>query len=266
MTISGEIDFLSPALTFNGTLNFRIYGTGTPNNGFPTPDFTTNYGSFSQNISIELQNQSNRKEKFELILKPNITLPSGSYFISFDTVALTNSGSGQIIRIGSGSCMQALPIWDNEIGKKTLGVLGVTEFGNFRDNRAGFLYNIKFKTGQHYCTRIPVELDIATEITQQPVGGTTCEGSPISLSAKTNGVLTNQKWFYNNTFLKSINGSNSLSLSGNKSEAGKYHVVLTDNCGEHTSEKATIAIQDTIKITTQPKGKHCVKTQTEVYQ
>jgi gliding motility-associated-like protein len=144
------------ATTYAATLNFGIYGTKMVN-GAAVADQTNVIGTYSYAFSRTSLAADTKTADYTIPV--GVKLPkAGTYF--FSLISVTGASGNGNLQIGKGaSSGQALPVVDNVNGK----------LFNFTNSSGGFAnpqtapninqgnyYNIKFKTLQHYCDRIPV--------------------------------------------------------------------------------------------------------------
>ncbi|MBQ4536691.1 MAG: immunoglobulin domain-containing protein [Lachnospiraceae bacterium] len=104
-----------------------------------------------------------------------------------------------------------------------------------------------------------VTVEKALEITGQPVSVTVIEGDEAVLTVEAVGTGTlKYQWYKGNTKLNGATSANLTLSDVELTDAGEYKVVVSDdNSSTHgslTGNVATITVQKSLKITTQPQG------------
>lgn len=98
----------------------------------------------------------------------------------------------------------------------------------------------------------------ATAISTQPNGGTYCEGDNVSLSVTSTGGGLSYQWQLNGS---NVSGATSASYSmlASTSNNGDYTCIINGDCGNATSNTATVNVNAATVISTQPNsGSYCV--------
>lgn len=98
---------------------------------------------------------------------------------------------------------------------------------------------------------VALTVNSAPTISLQPQGQTLCVGGTISLSVTAAGATTYQ-WKRGNTNV----GTNSASLNisnATANDAGQYTCVITNSCGNITTNAVTVTVNPSTAITTQPQ-------------
>jgi hypothetical protein len=93
----------------------------------------------------------------------------------------------------------------------------------------------------------------APSITTQPVGGTICQGQPVTFSVVATGA-TNYQWRKGLINIGGATGPTYTITSTTPSSAGSYNCVITGPCGSVTSNSATLAIDPLPTIGTNPSS------------
>ena len=96
----------------------------------------------------------------------------------------------------------------------------------------------------------------ATVITTPPQAATTvCVGQAINLSVTATGTVLTYQWYKGTTAIAGATNSTFNIASATTTDAGTYHVVITNSCGVATpSSDAVITVNELPKITTSPTG------------
>ena len=117
----------------------------------------------------------------------NVTLPAGTYFIGIRQVSA--STVLQDFKINRRNVALPGGIVDDVNGTIVLQNIGVSGFGNANQASSGLVYNVKFKTAQRFCDRIPVTL---TELCpcNQPATVTIPSSSPAYTGTGVNKSIT----------------------------------------------------------------------------
>ncbi len=89
-------------------------------------------------------------------------------------------------------------------------------------------------------------------ITDQPVGTTVCEGADVMLSVTATGSNPTYQWQYEGSDLTGETGS-TLTLTGITAvQDGAYTVIVSNSCGDVTSDVASVVVQTAPAITGNP--------------
>lgn len=89
-------------------------------------------------------------------------------------------------------------------------------------------------------------------ITDQPVGATVCEGGNVMLSVTATGSNLAYQWQFEGADLPGENGS-TLTLNGIlAAQDGDYTVIVSNSCGDETSNAASVVVNTAPAITGQP--------------
>jgi len=147
--------------TVGVSIQFGIYGSKTVNGGF-VADQTKPIGTFTADISRTRAVGDPQELTQDYTIPVNIRLPKdGVYFISLVKGAATNkTGSGDV-KLGLGNCTQSVPVVDDATGT-IIEFSGMSQdFSNPQTGsqiKQGHFFDVKFKTDQRFCDRVPVEL------------------------------------------------------------------------------------------------------------
>lgn len=161
-----RVSVYSTNSTVSGVVRMGVYGTKLDNNGNPIADNTKLLRAF--NVTVTATRDASATDKFimEYTVPINLDIPgtpAGYYFYISPTgtplSGLTGSGS---VEIGTATCTQTgFPIKDDVTGLIVTHSGMGQAFQNFSDaanSKGGHFYDVRFKTGQRYCYRIPVVL------------------------------------------------------------------------------------------------------------
>ncbi|MBX2903562.1 MAG: immunoglobulin domain-containing protein [Chitinophagales bacterium] len=89
-------------------------------------------------------------------------------------------------------------------------------------------------------------------ITQQPQGSTVCEGSALSISVSATGASLTYQWKLNGIDIPGATSASYSTANALSAMSGSYTVAIGSSCGNKTSNAATIVVNPTTAITTQP--------------
>jgi hypothetical protein len=92
-------------------------------------------------------------------------------------------------------------------------------------------------------------------ITTQPNSQTVCEGESVTFSVVADATAPVYQWQLNGNDIPGATSDTYTINSVTTSDAGDYTVVITDSCGNTiTSNAATLTVNPSVAITTQPQG------------
>ena len=116
-------------------------------------------------------------------------------------------------------------------------------------------YQFRIRTDRGHAALSPVyAVGLAPTITEQPATTWICPSASHELTVTAQGEGTTYQWYKDGS---SISGATTPSLmiaSASASDAGSYHVILTNNCASVQSESATITVAPAPTIEEQPKA------------
>ncbi len=103
------------------------------------------------------------------------------------------------------------------------------------------------KDGQMSELSAPATLtnNITTAITSQPESATVSAGSDVSFTVIADGTNLSYQWRFNETNIGDDNATYDIS-SVTSDDAGNYDVVVSGECGEQTSEVATLVVTNSV--------------------
>ena len=148
--------------------------------------------------------------------------------------AFTNNGVivGYPFPIGNRPKTLTIPAGANQLS------LGINDT-RFSDNSGFFTVAVNFSS-------------VAPVITSQPVSLTKCENQAATFSVTATGNSLTYQWRKNGTPINGANGSTFSLAAVNAGDAGSYDVVITGTCGSTISNAASLTVNATTRITTQP--------------
>ena len=172
LTIHLQSDIYNSPGNYSALLNFQIFGSKT-NNGGLVADSSNKIGAFSYNFNRNRTTDPQTKDS-DVVVPVNIKIPSsGTYFISMINISGVSGNGG--LKIGKGNTGgQTVPVGDNVTGNIIQFTNSSGTFSNPQTGaniNQGYYFNIKFKTDQRYCDRLPVTLKKVCPC-QQPVSAT----------------------------------------------------------------------------------------------
>jgi RHS repeat-associated protein len=94
------------------------------------------------------------------------------------------------------------------------------------------------------------------EITGQPVGAEVCSGDGHTFTVVANGdpFTTSYQWFKDGVSLPGETNPSLIIDPATTADAGSYHVVVSNECGDLPSTPATLGVTEAPEITSQPVG------------
>ena len=94
----------------------------------------------------------------------------------------------------------------------------------------------------------------AVSITTQPQGGTVCTGESYTFNVVADGSNLTYQWQLNGNDISGATSDTYTISNVSASDAGDYTVVVTGDCGSVTSNVATLNVNESLTITTQPQA------------
>jgi alpha-tubulin suppressor-like RCC1 family protein len=197
-------------------------------------------------------------------VKGSVTLAPGTYFIGLKSVSA--QPKFQEFKVCRNNSTLPGGIVDDVNGNIIKQNIGVSGYNNPNQGSTGFVYNVKFNTAQHYCTRIPVTLKqlcvcntpLDVTITSDDSDLTLCPGGSTII---TSNIQTNTTMFdfsvYKGTTLVSgpTTGIDKISYTVNYADAGTYKIVVRDKLQPAScSKENTIVIGSALKPTVTLSG------------
>ena len=134
-------------------VSFKIYAARPYNAGYIADDsqvLGTLTGTYTRTRGADAQSKTEAA-----IIKGSVTLPPGMYFIAVS--GCSSNVNFQEFKV----CRNGTPVSgavDNVTGQIIKHDIGVCGYGNPNQTNSGMVYDVKFKTAQHYCDRLPVVL------------------------------------------------------------------------------------------------------------
>jgi len=100
---------------------------------------------------------------------------------------------------------------------------------------------------------VSLTINETPSITSQPSNTTVCSGSSSLFSVGADGAspLTYQ-WYYVNSEIIGANNTNYIIGQSSPNDAGTYYVIISNSCGNITSNNSILTVIEPIAITTQP--------------
>jgi len=170
------------------------------------------------------------------------TQPTGGTYCEGDNVSLSVTASG------GGLSYQ----WQLN-GSNVSGATSAT-YNMLASNSNGGDYTcyVTGDCGNTTSNAATVVVNASTAINTQPTGGSYCVGDNLTLSVSASGTSVSYQWQLNGTNISGAN-SNTYSISGlGTSDAGDYSCNVTGICGNESSNSATVTVNTTASITSQP--------------
>ncbi len=119
--------------------------------------------------------------------------------------------------------------------------------------------------GQYYClatysgvgtsiatNTIDVDLGVAPSITGQPTGATVCVGEMVTMTVAADGQNLSYQWMKGSTAVPGAVGASYEIAAASEADAGSYSVMVTNACGDVTSETVDLTVNTPAEITTEP--------------
>ncbi len=99
---------------------------------------------------------------------------------------------------------------------------------------------------------VTLTVNATTAINTQPANQTVCAGTSATFSVAASGTGLTYQWRKGGVNISGANGSSFTIATANAADAASYDVVVTGACGSTTSSAASLAVNTTTAINTQP--------------
>jgi alpha-tubulin suppressor-like RCC1 family protein len=219
----------------SATVSVGIYGSRMSNGGY-VADNATLLGTLNATYNRTRTANDAQDLRTDLVALGSVTLQPGTYFIGVSSY----TGSLQNPQVGSGSCKLSNIV--DDVTGKIISLVGVSSYGNPSSTSSGMVYDIHFRTLQHYCDRVPVFIKMSCQICRVPLTPT-ITATATSLCAGQAAVLTSNyqanstdytfSWYNGNpadTSSKLLQGpiSNVTNTILTATNSGTYTVLVVD--------------------------------------
>lgn len=116
-------------------------------------------------------------------------------------------------------------------------------------------YQFRVRTQHGHASLSPVyAAGTPPQITTQPASNAVCTGSTLELRAEAAGEGLTYQWYKNGAAISGATQSVYTIPAASASDAGSYHVTISNDCASSTTTDAVIAVTDAPIITQQPTG------------
>jgi len=236
-----DVSFLFQSTLFtvgtsgSATISVGIYGSKMSNGGY-VADNATLLGTLNATYNRTRTANDAQDVRTDLVALGSVTLQPGTYFIGVSNY----TGTLQNPQVGSGSCKLSNLV--DDVTGKIISLVGVSSYGNPNSTSSGMVYNINFKTLQHYCDRVPVFIKMSCQSCRLPISPTIsttatslCTGQAAVLTSNYQANSTDYtfSWYNGNpadTSSKLLQGpiSNISNTSLTVTNSGTYTMLVVD--------------------------------------
>lgn len=195
---------------------------------------------------------------------PMVDTFSNPFFVD-TTTAITTQPSAQtkcagqsatfsVVAVGAGTLSYVWKKGTTPVGSNsptyTIPAVALTDAGN---------YSVEVTSsvcGMLASSSVALTVNDTVKISSQPGNATTCAGSGFSFSVSaTGGGTLSYQWKKGGIDIGGATNSTYAVSNASLNDAGSYSVLVTSSlCGSKTSATATLTVNDTITISTQPAG------------
>ncbi|MDA3883372.1 MAG: hypothetical protein PF481_08795, partial [Bacteroidales bacterium] len=174
------------------TITMGVYGSRMNNGGY-VADNNNLIGTLVADYERTRDASEVQDLDVQLTATGSVVLQPGTYFMGVRAYSGTGLNNP---KVGRGNCTLSSGIVDNVTGDIIRQDIGVSGYGNPDQTNSGFVFDIQFKTAQHFCDRIPVTLiqdcpcisPVAFTIESTDTDLYLCTGETTTLSPSVNQV------------------------------------------------------------------------------
>ncbi|MDX9928273.1 MAG: DUF6443 domain-containing protein, partial [Bacteroidales bacterium] len=102
---------------------------------------------------------------------------------------------------------------------------------------------------------LEVSVSASVSITQDPASQQKCPGENVTFSVTATPTGLTYQWQKNEVNIQGATSSQYTIQNLTSADAGSYRAVVTGTCSNVTSQSATLTVNESVSITTQPQGK-----------
>ena len=242
----GTINLEVVATGSNVTYQWQLDGSnisGATSNTYSNTASVSTAGNYTCIVSGDCGNETTNTAT--ITVGSGITInnqPTGNTYCTGDNISLTVNASGTNLTYqwqldgsditGSTSATYSTTATVSDAGNYTCVITG--DCGNETTSTANVIVNE------------------GSTITQQPQSGTICEGNSYTFTVVANGSNVSYQWQFNGSDISGATQTYYVVNNAGNINSGDYTCILTDDCGNTTTNVANLTVNLNPSITTQP--------------
>jgi len=175
------------------------------------------------------------------------TQPSGS------TVCETSAASMSVTVSGTTPITYQWFVDGNTISGATNNAYSITN--TTLANAADYFVTAANSCNSVQSNTINLSVEQAPSISSQPADATVCTGSSVQFNISATGTAPmTYQWYDANGAITGATSLNYLISQTSTSDAGAYYSIVTNSCGNATTNNATLTVNSPVSISTQPSS------------